>query len=93
MDTLGQYSDLCRRLDRMLTAVADGEDFFDKTIGTQPELFMLEEDGMVEIVGFDWKKNGRFDSVRITQKGRELINRGGYSNFDKNWTPGLFNEY
>ena len=77
----------------MLTAVADGEDFIDKTINNQPELFILEEDGMVEIVGFDWKKNGRFDSVRITQKGRELINRGGYSDFDRFWIPGPSDRY
>lgn len=81
MKTLGDYSNLCRRLDKALRDVAEGREIPTKTIGANFELFQLEEDGMVEIEGFNPLQHGSFDSVRITDKGRELLGRGGYSEF------------
>lgn len=81
MKTLGDYSNLCRRLDAALLKVVQGYDLPLKTMEMSPELFELEHDGMVEIQWFDWHSNGKFDSVKITDKGRELLSRGGYSKF------------
>lgn len=92
MNTLGDYSDLCRRLDDALNKVARQADFPTKTISACQELFLLESDGMVIINGFDYKGNGSFKSVKITKKGRELLNHGGYCNFNQRWQPSLFNE-
>ena len=81
MKTLGDYSNLCRRLEAALLKVAQGYDLSTKTIEMSPEIFELEHDGMVEIHEFDWKSNDKFDSATITDKGRELLSRGGYSKF------------
>lgn len=93
MKTLGDYSDLCRRLDDTLIKVACGEDFPTKTISACFEVFLLESDGLVKINGFEPKKHGTFSSVEITQKGRELLNRGGYCDFDPEWQPNLFDKF
>lgn len=90
MTTLRDYSDLCRRLDDALNKVARQIDFPIKRISACPELFQLESDGMVVINGFDYKDNGSFKSVKITKKGREFLNRGGYCNFNQRWQPSLF---
>lgn len=93
MNTLGEYSNLCRRLDDALNKVARQEDFPIRTISACQELFQLESDGMVVINGFNYKDNGSFKSVEITKKGRDLLNRGGYCNFDQRWQPNLFDEF
>lgn len=49
MNTLGEYSGLCRRLDKALRDVAEGREIPTKTIGTNFELFQLEEDGMRQL--------------------------------------------
>lgn len=91
--TLGDYSGLCRRLDEALLKLARGHDVPVRKIGECPEIFQLEEDGMVEVRGFDWRNKGTFESVIVTPKGYELLNRGGYSDFNRNWEPNLFDEF
>lgn len=69
MNTLGEYSGLCRRLDDALNKVAREVDSPIRTISACQELFQLESDGMVVINGFNYKDNGSFKSVEITKKG------------------------
>lgn len=89
MKTLGDYSKICQRMTELLQEVADNNISCNNAV---PELlfFFLEKDKMIELHNIE--NNGTFEYATITDKGRELLNRGGYTDFDPNWQPNLFDK-
>lgn len=93
MKTLGEYSRHCREIDDVLKQAVNGIGSVYPLSETAMLCYILEHDGMVVIdyvdvnVGSKKKPIVRQDivSVKITPKGRELLNRGGYSEFDPNF--------
>lgn len=88
MKTLGEYSRFCVELTDELRKVGKG-DIIVRDYSLNIILLTLEADGLIVPI----IPNGEFQKLELTDKGRELLNRGGYSNFDPNWQPNLFDKY
>ena len=101
MKTLGEYSRRCREFDIILESAAHGIKNVPALSDMSAICYSLEYDGLVEIthsvINVGSKNNPikrrEITEVRITPKGRELLNRGGYSNFDTDWQPSLLDKY
>lgn len=77
MDTLGDYSALCRKLDGALIEIETG-----RVVNGQDEIFqLLMEDGMIKIVEPDKADIHEHVGFYITERGRRLLCSGGYSAF------------
>lgn len=89
MKTLGDYSKLCRRLDDALKQSVNGIEKLSLLCDTAFIYGYLADDGIVDVAyneinlskGKRPVKGYEISSVSITPKGRELLNRGGYSSF------------
>lgn len=76
MKTLGDYSEICRNLTDVMREIADGK-IIVISIKFNLALLLLQTDGMIEPI----EDNGKLQTVRLSDKGRELLQRGGYSDF------------
>lgn len=76
MKTLGDYSAICRNLTDVMREIADGK-IAVRNIGFDIALLMLHTDGMIEPI----KDDGQMQTICLSDKGREFLQRGGYSNF------------
>ena len=76
MKTIGDYSEICRNLTDVMREIKDGK-IAVSNIGFNIALLILQTDGIIEPIG-----NGdKLETVRLSAKGHEFLQRGGYSDF------------
>lgn len=81
---LGNYSQLCQKLDAILLDVLHGNISCEYMgFGTElARLSLLSEDGMVNIT-FDESYKCKIKQIELTSKGEAFILDGGYCNFER----------
>ena len=76
MKTIGDYSEICRNLTDVMREIKEGQ-IAVSNIGFNIALLILQTDGMIEPI----EKSEKLQTVRLSAKGREFLQRGGYSDF------------
>lgn len=76
MKTLGDYSEVSRNLTAIMQEIADGKVSVCK-IGFNLGLLILQTDGMIEPL----KGSDELQTIQLSANGKELLERGGYSEF------------